>query len=203
MTKLSLTVVLLWALFSGYAQKREPLVMISTSQGDMIIKLYNETPNHRDNFLKLAGQGKYDGTHFHRIISNFMIQGGKIDDVGYTLPAEIESGLFHKKGAVAAARQPDAINPEKRSSGSQFYIVEGRAYSPKALKRMESSGKTFSKEQVEAYTTIGGAPNLDGEYTVFGEVVMGLPVLEKISKMKTNEKDRPQKTVKMNVKILE
>jgi peptidyl-prolyl cis-trans isomerase B (cyclophilin B) len=184
------------------AQNQEPLVMISTEYGDIIVKLYNDTPHHRDNFLQRVKQGAYDGTTFHRVIKDFMIQGG--GSTAYTLPAEIRPKHFHKKGTLAAARRPDQVNPEKRSSGSQFYLVEGRIYSPKELQKIaQHSGRAFSKEQFEAYSSLGGSPHLDGDYTVFGEVVMGLGVVEKISKVKTGENDKPVKSIVMTAKLLE
>jgi len=204
MRKVFLVVLSIWLISPGFSQSKEKLVMISTDKGDIIVKLYNETPKHRDNFLKLVKEGKYDGNTFHRIIEDFMIQGGKIDGVNHTLAAEIKPALYHKKGALAAARQPDQVNPEKRSSGSQFYLVEGKVYNEKQLKRIEKSKDfSYTDQQIKTYTSIGGAPNLDGEYTVFGEVVMGLQILERISKVKTDKKDRPVKPVKMDINLLE
>lgn len=183
-------------------QQKEPLAMISTEYGDIIVKLYNDTPKHRDNFLKLVKEGHYDGTSFHRVIKDFMIQaGGRVD---YTLPAEIKNHYHHKKGALAAARRPDQVNPQKRSSGSQFYIVEGKVFTPKQLMQMQkATGKKFTRQMIEDYTSIGGAPHLNREYTVFGEVVMGLGVVEKISKVKTNNRDKPYQTVPITVKFLD
>lgn len=203
MKVLSLLMSLLFASLLGMTQQqKEPLVMISTDYGDIIVKLYNETPRHRDNFLKLVKEGHYDGKTFHRIIKDFMIQGG--GRVDYTLPAEIQKKYHHKKGALAAARLPDQVNPEKRSSGSQFFIVEGKVYSPKQLMQMQkATGKKFTRQMIEDYTTFGGAPHLDGEYTVFGEVVMGLVVVEKISQVKTNNRDKPYTPVKMSVEVME
>ncbi|MDZ7778202.1 MAG: peptidylprolyl isomerase [Bacteroidales bacterium] len=186
----------------GYAQKTEPLVMISTDHGDIIVKLYNETPGHRDNFLKLIGEGHYEGTTFQRVIKDFMIQGG--GRVSHTLPAEILPQYYHKKGALAAARRPDNVNPQKRSSGSQFYIVEGRVFSPKELQQMQkATGKEYTQQMIDDYTTWGGAPHLDREYTVFGEVVMGLQVVERISELKTDRRNTPYDAVKMKVKVVE
>lgn len=203
MRTLSLLLSLLLASLLGMTQQqKEPLVMISTDYGDIILKLYNETPQHRDNFLKLVKEGHYDATTFHRVIKDFMIQGG--GRVDYTLPAEIIKKYHHKKGALAAARRPDQVNPQKRSSGSQFYLVEGKVYSPKQLMQMQkATGKKFTRQMIEDYTSFGGAPHLDGEYTVFGEVVMGLGVVEKISEVKTNNRDKPYTPVKMTVKVLE
>lgn len=204
MRGLSLLVLFLVLLSTAFSQSKEKLVMISTDKGDMIVKLYNETPKHRDNFLKLVKANKYSGSRFHRIIEDFMIQGGKIDGVNYTLPSEINPELYHKKGALAAARQPDQVNQERRSSGSQFYLVEGKVYSTKQLKRIEKSKDfSYTEEQLKTYTSIGGTPVLDGEYTVFGEVVMGLQILELISKVNTVKNDKPVKPVKMDIKLLE
>lgn len=204
MRGLSLLALFLWLISPVFSQNKEELVMISTDKGDMIVKLYNNTPKHRDNFLKLVKENNYNGSRFHRIIENFMIQGGKIDGVNHTLPAEIKPGLYHKKGALVAARMPDQVNPEKRSSGSQFYLVEGKVYNEKQLERIEKSKDfSYTEEQIKTYTSIGGLPNLDGEYTVFGEVLMGLQILERISKVKTDKNDRPVNPVKMDIKLLE
>lgn len=195
----------------------ETRVMISTEFGDIVIKLYNETPVHRDNFLKLAREGFYDGTLFHRVINQFMIQGGDptskqavagqpLGSGGpdYTLPAEILPGLIHKKGALAAARQGDQINPERRSSGSQFYIVHGRVFSFEDLDIMEQrSGTAFSDKQRNVYTTTGGAPHLDGAYTVFGEVVSGLDVVDRIAATPTGQADRPVTDIPMTITVIE
>ena len=192
------------------------MVIISTSLGDIKVKLYNETPYHRDNFLKLAKEAYYDNTLFHRVIKGFMIQGGDPDSKnatpeqslgmggpGYTLPAEINPNLFHKKGALSAARTGDQMNPQRRSSGSQFYVVQGKTYTDEELKQMEARGFVFSDAQKTAYKTIGGTPFLDAQYTVFGEVVEGLDVLDKIAATETKPGDRSAKDVKMTVKIVE
>lgn len=204
---------------------------ISTSLGDMVLKLYDETPEHRDNFRKLAAEGFYDNTTFHRIIENFMIQGGdpnsKDDDPmndgqggpGYTVPAEFNSDLFHKKGALAAARTGDQVNPQRRSSGSQFYIVHGQVYDDAMLDRVEQQiwatmqGFKFSDAAREAYTTVGGTPQLDMQYTVYGELVEGMDVLDKIAAASTARKtgepvpgaliDRPSEDITMTVTPLE
>lgn len=249
--------------------KEHVYVLIETELGNIKIKLYNETPLHRDNFIKLVKDGYYDGLLFHRIIKDFMIQGGDPDSKkapsekmlgsggpGYTVPAEIVyPALFHKKGALAAARQGDEVNPRKESSGSQFYIVTGNVYSEGKLKGMEQQltqmkeraifnrlaaehraeimqlrknrdqeslmslqdtlvGRTqeilmeegpvmFTPEQREAYTSVGGTPHLDGEYTVFGEVVGGLDVVDKIQAVTTGKADRPKKDIAMRMKIIE
>ena len=241
--------------------ENETKLKIETSAGDIVVKLYNETPRHRDNFIKLAQDGTYEGTLFHRVIKDFMIQAGDPEskeapqgkmlgagDVGYTIPAEfVYPRYFHKKGALSAARQGDNVNPEKASSGCQFYIVTGKVYSDSTLLDMErqmnqlrlnnafqalvqKNMKTiyklrkdgnqdglldlqdsliaqaeaqvdkeepfrFTPEQVQAYTTVGGTPHLDGEYTVFGEVLEGMDVVDKIQQVKTDRNDRPEKDV--------
>lgn len=237
-------------------------VRIKTSEGDILVRLYDETPIHRDNFIKLAKQGYYDGTLFHRVIKDFMIQGGDPDSrnapagkmlgsggPGYTLPAEfVYPQLFHKRGALSAARLGDEVNPAKESSGSQFYIVWGKTFKPAELKQLErqmamqqeqdvfnalakqhhdeimdlrrnrdraglqamqeqllkeaedickANPAGFTEEQVQAYTTVGGTPHLDGQYTVFGEVTDGLDVVEKIQGVKTLRGDRPCDDVKV------
>ena len=184
---------------TGYAQKtteKETVVVIKTSMGTIKAKLYNDTPKHRDNFLKLVNEGWYNGSPFHRVIKDFMIQGvqnadGRLDP-GYTVPAEIKGNYFHKKGALAAARMPDQVNPKKASSGSQFYIVQGRVYDDNWLDMFENrSGKVLSARQRQTYKTIGGTPHLDGDYTVFGEVTEGLDVVDKIAAVKTGGQDVP------------
>ena len=243
-------------------------VLIKTSLGDITIRLYDETPLHRDNFLKLAREGYYDGTLFHRVIKNFMVQGGDPDSRGasptahlgaggpdYTIPAEFNKSLIHKKGALAAARQGDEVNPEKRSSGSQFYIVTGEIYSAGKLTQLErqmaqqqlqnifndlvvenrsriiqlrknrdNAGlmalqdelqkKTmtlakekgepkYTPEQREVYTTVGGTPFLDQNYTVFGEVEEGLDVVDTIQLVQTQPGDRPVDDITMQISVLE
>ena len=240
----------------------ETLVRLETTMGNITVKLYNETPKHRDNFIKLAKEGTYDSTLFHRVIMNFMIQAGDPQsktatdtttlgngDVGYTLPAEFNPKFFHKKGALAAARLGDEVNPNKESSGCQFYIVTGRKFSEaqmismenqlndarleavfnelarkhmKEIYKMRKAGDNdgllelqdsleaqargivakepalkFSREQIAAYTTVGGAPHLDGAYTVFGEVTEGMEVIDKIQAVKTNRADRPETDVRI------
>ena len=245
-------------------------VDIETTMGHIKVKLYNETPAHRDNFIKLVKEGYYNGTLFHRVINKFMIQGGDGDsrnakpgqrlgmgDPGYTIPAEfVYPRYFHKKGALAAARQGDNVNPEKASSGSQFYIVTGdvipagqigqverqlqmqqeqaifnqlveahrneilamrRARDTQGLQalqdqliaemheRIAREGiAKLSEEQKQAYTTVGGAPHLDGAYTVFGEVIEGMDVVEKIEKVATDSADRPKEDIKIiSMKIMQ
>ncbi|RMG78757.1 MAG: peptidylprolyl isomerase [Bacteroidetes bacterium] len=256
-----------------YAQQ-ETKVKLITNKGTIILKLYDETPTHRDNFKKLVSGGFYDSTLFHRVIKDFMIQGGDPESKnakpgkqlgnggpGYTLPAEFVPGIFHKRGALAAARLGDKENPEKRSSGSQFYIVQGKKFTeselkiletrinkriqkklyqqvinssemaevrkqlveaqknqdeetmnkivsekiqPVVMKKWEAEKFEFSPEQIEAYTTIGGAPHLDGSYTVFGEVIEGMEVVDEIASQPTDKYDRPIKDVMIiKAKIIE
>ena len=196
---------------------KEYYVKIETSYGDMVVKLYNETPLHRDNFIKLVKDGTYDGLIFHRVINQFMIQGGDPNsrdakpgqmlgdgELGYTIPAEFVPGLFHKKGALAAARQGDEVNPQKASSSCQFYIVQGTTWDANRLKMVEQRmGKTFTPEQVQVYGTLGGTPFLDGDYTVFGEVVEGMEVIDKIAAVTCGPNDRPVEDVKMKMYIVE
>lgn len=198
-------------------EKKETMILIKTTKGDIKIKLYNETPLHRDNFIKLAKEGFYDNVLFHRVIKDFMIQTGDPESVdapadkqlgmggpGYTIPAEIVTDFYHKKGALAAARMPDQMNPNKESSGSQFYIVQGRKYNDTEIKAFENrSGRKFTTEQWNTYSKIGGTPHLDGAYTVFGEVIEGLNVVEDISYVKCGRADRPIEDVKIiKVEIL-
>ena len=240
-------------------------VNIQTTLGDIVVRLYDETPIHRDNFLKLAKEGYYDGTLFHRVIKDFMIQGGDPDSKGapagkmlgvggpdYTLQAEIVDGLFHKRGALAAARQGDEVNPERRSSGSQFYIVWGQVYNQGQLRQFSKqlkmqkvqnafnqlaaqhrdeimqmrrernraglqelqdklaaqaeamvTGDGLTAEQIEVYSTIGGTPHLDGQYTVFGEVEQGLDIVEMIQNTATGRGDRPFDDIKMKVTVVD
>lgn len=189
-------------------------VRIETPYGDMVVKLYDETPKHRDNFIKLVKEGFYDNLLFHRVIENFMIQGGDPDskgapagkmlgvgDVGYTVPAEFVKGLYHKKGALSAARQGDAVNPAKASSGCQFYIVQGQVYPQEMFAMFESRGFKLNDEQKQLYSTVGGTPHLDGDYTVFGEVIEGLDVIDKIAAVQTDRADRPVEDVWMKMRI--
>lgn len=185
---------------------KEHVVLISTSLGDMKVKLYDATPKHRDNFLKLAQENFYDSLLFHRVIPNFMIQGGDplsknaapgvplgSGDIGYTIPAEFVDSLFHKKGAICAARTE---NPEKASSGCQFYIVQGQVLTNEQVTMMEQQrGIILSEKQKQLYTTVGGSPWLDKGYTVFGEVIEGLDVIDKIAAVKTAPGDRPLQDV--------
>ena len=242
--------------------EKRTLVKLETTMGNITVALYNETPKHRDNFIKLVKEGVYDSTLFHRVIKQFMIQAGDPDsknasdtamlgsgDVGYTIPAEFNPKFFHKKGVLAAARQGDDVNPEKASSGCQFYIVTGRKFTEpqllgmenkineqheealfdslarqhmKEVYKMRKAGDNagllelqdtleaqareladkeekfrFTPEQIKAYSTVGGAPHLDGSYTVFGEVTEGMEVVENIEIAKTNRADRPVENVRI------
>ncbi len=252
---------------SAQKQPKETIVSIKTDLGEIKIKLYDDTPQHKNNFIKLANEGFYNGLIFHRVIKNFMIQGGDPDSKnaaksvrlggggpGYTIPAEIKANHFHKRGAVAAARLGNAQNPEKASSGSQFYIVQGEIYRPGQLDTlvdmMNSRKKetmlreelqtnnakllefrenndvdgfnqfvvglrekvdslynavtpfSLTDEEKEIYTTVGGYPSLDGEYTVFGEVVEGMDVVDKIAAVKTDSNNRPVDDIHMNVEVI-
>ena len=188
------------------ASEKETIVVIKTNYGTIKAKLYNDTPLHRDNFIKLVNEGWYNNSPFHRIIKNFMIQGGQNADgrldPGYKVPAEIKSNHFHKKGALCAARQPDQVNPKKASSGSQFYIVQGQKYDDQTLDMYEDRmGKVIGAKQRQAYKTVGGTPHLDGDYTVFGEVIEGMDVVEKIAAVKTGRMDAPIEAVTMTIEI--
>ncbi|MCR5817758.1 MAG: peptidylprolyl isomerase [Prevotella sp.] len=240
-------------------------VKIQTMLGDIVVRLYDETPIHRDNFLKLAKEGYYDGTLFHRVIKDFMIQGGDPDSKGapagkmlgvggpdYTLEAEIKDSLYHKRGALAAARQGDEVNPERRSSGSQFYIVWGQVYNEGQLRQFskqlrmqrvqgifnqlasqhreeimqmrrdrnraglqelqdklvaeaekQAGNDGMSEAQLKLYSTVGGTPHLDGQYTVFGEVEEGLDVVEMIQGTATGRADRPLDDIEMRMTVIE
>ncbi|RYD73892.1 MAG: peptidylprolyl isomerase [Sphingobacteriales bacterium] len=207
------------------------IVKIHTKFGDILLYLYDETPAHKANFIKLAKSGFYNGTTFHRIIEYFMIQGGDPnskdadpmnDGEGgpayngaagtfpdpsnekiYSISAEIKPNIYHKKGVIAAAREGDDINPEKRSSGSQFYIVQGKVYSDSALTAYaQKRNLTINEVQRKIYTTVGGTPHLDGKYTVFGEVVSGFEVVEKIAKQAKDARDRPIENIEMTVEII-
>jgi cyclophilin family peptidyl-prolyl cis-trans isomerase len=274
MKKYFVIVILFLALFnfscggnSGEKKGEGTIVLIKTDKGDITVRLYDETPKHRDNFLKLAKDGFYDGLIFHRVIKDFMIQGGDPNSKnaepgqqlgnggpGYTIDAEFNPKFFHKKGALSAARQGDNVNPEKKSSGSQFYIVQGevipeeklaeaekkmmhkkaesifrKLYSEKgdSVRSLQQQGKQeeftflierlqknafaeaeknstpFTPEQKEAYSTIGGTPHLDGGYTVFGEVIEGLNVIDSIATVKTAAANRPVEDIKMEIEIIQ
>ncbi len=192
------------------------LVEIETDYGNMTVKLSNATPLHRDNFIKLAEEGYFDGLLFHRVINGFMVQGGDpnskdaapgqalgMGGPGYTIPAEFVDSLIHVKGAIAAARTGGPSNPEKRSSGSQFYLVQGKPLREMELNSLENQkGIRYSPDQREAYLTKGGTPFLDRDYTVFGHIVKGLEVLDKIAAVETGTRDRPRKDVKMKVRVI-
>ncbi len=198
------------------------VVELSTSQGTIVLYLYESTPKHKANFLKLSKEGFFDGTTFHRVIKEFMIQGGDplskdastaaqagTGGPGYTIEAEIKPEFFHKKGALAGARMPDNVNPKKESSGSQFYIVIGKKYNDAELDMIESQMKSKYGQDYsmpihvrEAYKTVGGTPWLDREYTVFGEVVSGLEVVDKIGVVPTAKGDKPIEDVKMTMKVV-
>ena len=194
------------------------MVRMHTSEGVIEMKLYDETPAHRDNFVKLVKAHKYDSLLFHRVIKDFMIQGGDPDskkaprgkllgegDLGYKVPAEFMPELhYHKRGALAAAREGDDVNPEKASSASQFYIVWGMVFTDQQLeilrqKLVKRRGRNvdITPEQVEVYTTVGGTPHLDGEYTVFGEVVKGIEVVDRIQNKRCDRNDRPLENVRI------
>lgn len=245
--------------------EKEILILIQTNVGNIKVKLYNETPKHRDNFIKLVKEHYYDSVLFHRCIQNFMIQGGDPDSKkakpfvqlgeggpGYTIPAEFNEKLFHKKGVLAAARESDLENLKQESSGSQFYIVQGKVFKDSLLKnvlakritkmklfneianreknknivlkyqtfvkaqnndsatfyynlidkKVEAEFSTvplykFSDEQIQAYTTVGGTPHLDGSYTVFGEVVEGIEIVEKIAAQQTDANNRPMADIRI------
>lgn len=201
----------------GVTNNKKSYVLLQTDYGNMKILLYEETPLHRENFIKLVKSGFYDGLLFHRVINGFMIQGGDPDSrnaqpgvmlgnggPGYTIPAEFNTKYYHKKGVIAAAREGDNVNPMKESSGSQFYIVQGKVYNEAIMQKIAAQmHKTFSEEQIKAYGTIGGSPWLDNDYTVFGEVVEGLDVIDKIAAVKCGPNDRPMEDVKMTIKIIE
>jgi peptidyl-prolyl cis-trans isomerase B (cyclophilin B) len=211
--------------FSASAQKKDSTikkkdrkrdVLMQTTMGDLVIRLSDSTPLHRDNFLKLVKVGYYDSVLFHRVIKDFMIQGGDPDSKraavgkplgnggpGYTVPAEFRKTLFHKKGVIAAARTGDNMNPTKASSGSQFYIVQGKTFTDAGLDSVETfrlNGRKIPAEQRQAYKTIGGTPHLDQGYTVYGEVVKGLDVIDKIAAVQTSkaqDRDRPLQDVRI------
>jgi len=272
---LSIAICTLFLASPGMAQKNDknPMVLIHTDFGDIKVELYNETPQHRDNFLKLVREGFYNDLLFHRCINEFMVQGGDPNSrgaapgaqlgsggPGYTVEAEINSKFVHTKGALSAARQGDQVNPEKRSSGSQFFLMHGRTFTAQELDMMaqranqqaelqqvfkwlrlpenkaemdgwntlaqarnntaleaklkellpkaeEKFGKVnrveYTEEHKKAYATIGGAPHLDGNYTVFGHVVEGLDIIDKIATTETNPQDRPLKDIKMSMEVIE
>ena len=186
-------------------------VELQTSYGKIVLLLYDDTPLHRDNFIKLVNDKVYDGLLFHRVIEGFMIQGGDPDsknakagqmlgegDLGYTIPAEFRENHINKRGALCAARQGDDVNPKKESSASQFYIVQGRTWNDDDMNMMERRfGKHYTAEQRKIYAEEGGAPNLDGDYTVYGEVVEGMDVVDRIAAAKRDRFDRPLEDIKI------
>lgn len=211
--------ILTWSILGNLTVNAqvEKKVVISTNLGDIKIKLYNETPGHRDNFIKLVQKGFYDSLLFHRVIKDFMIQTGDplskmapatqplgMGGPGYIIPAEIKPQFYHKKGALAAARQSDEMNPDRASSGSQFYIVQGKKYTDGDLQNISRKlGITFTPEQINTYKTLGGVPFLDKTYTVFGEVYEGLDIIDKIAAVKTGQMDRPVEEIRMTIKIID
>ena len=188
-------------------------VKLTTDSGVIVIRLYDKTPKHRDNFIKLANEHFFDSLLFHRVINGFMIQGGDPSsknaqpgvmlgsgDVGYTIPAEFDTTLYHKKGALAAARTP---NPEKASSGCQFYIVQGKPYTDADLNMIEmQKGIKYSPAKRKVYKTMGGTPFLDMDYTVFGEVESGLEVIDKIASVATDGANRPLGDIRMQIEVI-
>ena len=212
-TSLKLAIVsLLLSSLLGCSSDDHTYAAIETEYGTMVVQLYNTTPKHRDNFIKLAEEGFYDDLLFHRVITGFMIQGGDPDSKGadsnkplgfggpgYEIDAEI--GEIHMKGALAAAHNG---NPEKRSSGSQFYIVQGRSWDDNFLDKMEADkGIQYTPAQRIVYKEMGGTPSLDGDYTVFGMVVEGMEVIDQIAQVNTGRANRPVNDVKMKVRILQ
>ena len=209
------SVLLILCATSVFAKPKHDFVKIKTNKGECIIMLYNQTPKHRDNFLKLCKEGFYNGTLFHRVIKEFMIQGGDPDsktakpgqllgegDLKYRVVAEFRDSLFHKKGALAAARDN---NPQKESSASQFYIVQGKKWTDATLddvqmKRM--NGRIIPESQRKVYKELGGTPHLDQNYTVYGEVVKGIEMVDTIAAIKTGTADRPLEDVSMMVSVL-
>ena len=200
-------------------KQKETYVVFETTKGNIELKLYDATPQHRDNFKSLVAEGAYDSLLFHRVIRDFMIQGGDPDsknaqpgamlgegDKPYTVPAEfrLQDGIFHRRGVLAAAREGDDVNPEQRSSAMQFYIVWGRVFDDESLDRIQArldkytDGRVkLSSEMREVYKTVGGTPHLDGQYTVFGEVVSGLDVVDAIQQEPTDTNDRPQTDIRI------
>lgn len=221
---LCLMALMVLALPADAKKPQKPRVEFQTTMGTFVVTLFNETPLHRDNFLKLVREGYYDGLLFHRVIRDFMVQTGDPDSreapagkrlgeggPGYTLPAEIDPFLYHWRGAVAAAREPDNVNPERRSSGSQFYIVWGKVQTPEDLSAVNevikenTNGATeITPERYQVYRSQGGTPHLDGQYTVFGEVTSGLKVIKKMQAVKTDRNDRPLEDVRIiKARVLE
>ena len=219
MKKLITLCMLLCMALGSFAQDKERTVIkMQTNMGDIIIALYNETPGHRDNFKKLVNDGVYDSLLFHRVICDFMIQGGDPDsknakagamlgesNMGYLIDSEFRTPqLYHKRGAVAMARESDQTNPERRSSSSQFYIVTGKKFTDNQLDyvqtrldNMTDNTVKLTDEMRKTYKEIGGTPHLDGQYTVFGEVIEGMDVVDKIQHVSTDKNDRPIEDVRI------
>ena len=193
-------------------------ILLETTMGNITLALYDQTPKHRDNFAELVKKGFYDGLLFHRVIEEFMVQGGDPDSrdaapgqrlgagaLDYTVEAEFRfPELMHKRGALAAARQGDAVNPQRRSSSCQFYIVWGTDYEPEEIDQMAMQLERYTRGQVvltdevkKIYTTVGGTPHLDGQYTVFGEVVEGLDIIEQMQEVRTDRSDRPYEDIRI------
>lgn len=191
-------------------------VKVTTDSGVIVIRLYDKTPKHRDNFIKLANEHFFDSLLFHRVMNEFMIQGGDpnskyaqpgqqlgMGDVGYTIPSEFDTSLFHKKGALAGARQPDHVNPEKASSGCQFYIVHGKTWTDADLNMIEmQTGIKIPAAKRNIYKTIGGYPFLDMNYTVFGEVESGFEVIDKIASVNRDGMNRPLGDIRMHIEVI-
>lgn len=202
--------------FACQQKSTEKHFSIETAYGNIELKLYEETPLHSNNFSKLVSQGFYDGILFHRVIPEFMIQGGDpysahaktgelLGDstIGYTIPAEFKPNIYHKRGVIAAAREGDDINPDKASDGAQFFLVEGKVWEKDSLLAYANKRDfTLNEKQIELYTTIGGTPHLDGNYTVFGEITSGFEVVEKISHVSRDNNNRPHKDIKMTIKAI-
>lgn len=212
-SSLLISFVMIFAVASDVrAQEAETIVLIDTDMGKVKVKLFNDTPKHRDNFIKNVNEKLYDGLLFHRVIKQFMIQAGDVNskdapmdkhlgdgDLDYTIPAEIVyPKYFHKAGMLCAARTGDDVNPERASSATQFYIVTGNFFTEMELDKMEKEKNiTLTPEQKQAYMLEGGAPHLDGKYTIFGEVISGMKTVMKIQMVETNEDDRPLKNIKI------
>ncbi|WP_298736643.1 peptidylprolyl isomerase [uncultured Chitinophaga sp.] len=213
MKRLLLLLLLLGAATGAMSKHRK--VKVQTPYGTMIILLYDQTPQHRDNFIKLVKEHFYDSLLFHRVINTFMIQGGDPEsrharpgailgngENGYTVPAEFRLDLFHRKGVLAAARDE---NPAKASSGCQFYIVQGKRWTDAELDKLEQTrlgGRKIPVDQREVYKTQGGTPQLDQRYTVFGQVIKGMDVIDKIAAVKTDGNDRPLTNVPMKIRLV-
>ncbi len=268
--KISLFLLIVTISSCSFSQNKQipegPMVLIKTKYGDMKVVLYNETPLHRDNFMKLTKEGVFDSLLFHRVIKGFMVQGGDPHskhatkdqtlgdgDLNYTVPAEVRPGIIHKKGVIAAARNGDEENPEKRSSATQFYLAQGKVYKlddvpaieqnlnsraaeslflkmkaekidtlmlfqmaknkegydklleklkQKAIRECEKNPIRLTKQQIETYTTLGGIPHLDGAYTVFGEVIEGMAVIDSIAVQPTGLQDRPIENIRMKISVI-